>query len=169
MKWWARLWAWPRSDDATSLESLLVTTAVIEDMRAEGERLAPLETGGVLVGHTAADGSITITAVVGPGPKARHARTRFTRDGDYAQAEVDRLHHASAGHDDYVGEWHTHPQGGGPSITDRESMEWISGNPLYGRETPILLILEQANPKEWRPHAFRWVDGRLVSVRVRTT
>lgn len=169
MTLWNALWGWARRTDRPSPVPLIVHTAVIEAMRVEGARAAPLETGGVLVGHTAEDGRVVVTAVVGPGPNARHSRTRFTRDGDYAQAEVDRLHQASEGRDDYVGEWHTHPQAGGPSLTDRGSMAWISVNPKYRREAPVLIIMERVRRDIWHARAFQWDSGRLASVQITAT
>lgn len=150
-------------DDVT-IDILVLPPAVVEIMRTECERKAPLETGGVLVGYVGGDRRTIVTAVVGPGPSALHMRTRFQRDGDYAQAEVDRLHHASAGRDDYVGEWHSHPEAGGPSMVDRGSMSWISDNPRYGRHEPVLIIMERVGGGEWRVNAYRWVERRLVAL-----
>lgn len=87
----------------------------------------------VLVGYVGHDRRTVTTVIVGPGPSALHTRTRFQRDGDYAQDVVGRLHRASAVRDDYVGEWHSHPEAGGPSIVDCGSTSWISDNPRYGR------------------------------------
>ncbi|WP_310569747.1 Mov34/MPN/PAD-1 family protein [Gemmatimonas sp.] len=142
-----------------------MSTDIEETLRRESERASPNETGGVLVGHADGDGRTVVTAVVGPGPNAVHTRSRFRRDGDYAQSEVDRLHHTSDGRDDYIGEWHSHPDAGGPSYVDRGSMSWISHNPSYGRREPVLLIMERVRKRAWRPRAYRWVEGRLVEVR----
>jgi integrative and conjugative element protein (TIGR02256 family) len=106
-----------------------------------------------------------ITSVVGPGPRALRTRTRFQRDGEYAQEQVDRLHHESSGRDDYVGEWHSHPASMGPSGIDRDSMEWIGGNDRYLREQPFLIIMQRTLWRGWRPLTFRWVCDRLTPVR----
>ena len=133
-------------------------------MRAESERGLPNETGGVLVGHVDASGRTVITAMVGPGPQALRTRTRFRRDGAYAQAEVDRLYGESAGRDDYAGEWHSHPVSVGPSVIDRGSMAWIGGNKQYQRARPLLVIMQRAGTQGWRPLSYRWSQGRLVEV-----
>src|SRR5262249_7828779 len=68
----------------------------------------PNETGGVIVGFVA-DGEAFVNYAVGPGPKAMHGPTGFTRDGEYSQHWVDIIHKQSGGRCDYIGEWHSHP------------------------------------------------------------
>jgi integrative and conjugative element protein (TIGR02256 family) len=163
---WPRL-SWSNEGDKTTTRpiALVLPKAIIAAMRAESEQGLPNETGGVLVGHVDAAGCTFITAVVGPGPRALRTRTRFRRDGDYAQAEVDRLHNESAGRDDYVGEWHSHPVSAGPSGLDRDSMEWIGGNKRYLRGQPFLVIMQRTLWRSWRPLTYRWVHGSLTAVR----
>jgi integrative and conjugative element protein (TIGR02256 family) len=168
VKWWSTLWRTEPTETAENvapLSALVLQAAIGETLRLESQRKYPNETGGVLVGYVDRDGRTVLTAVVGPGPGAIHSRSRFRRDGDYAQAEVDRLHLASDGRDDYIGEWHSHPDAGGPSYVDRGSMSWISNNPSYGRRDPVLLIMERVRKRAWRPRAYRWVEDRLVEVR----
>ena len=140
---------------------LVLLASLVEEMRAESERRLPNETGGVLVGHTDSEGRTRITAVVGPGPRAVHSRNLFQRDGEYAQAEVDRLHRESEGRDDYVGEWHSHPQSVPASGMDRASMAWIGRNERYHRTIPVLVIMQRTRSGTWRPLTYRWVEGRL--------
>ena len=102
--------------------------------------------------------------VVGPGPRALRTRNRFQRDAEYAQAEVDRLHQESGGRDDYVGEWHSHPQSVPASVVDRSSMEWIGTNERYQRDEPVLVIMQRTHSRAWRPRAHRLVQGRLVEI-----
>lgn len=151
-------------DDLSRSTPLVLHAAIVKTLRLESQRKSPNETGGVLVGYVDGDGRTVVTAVVGPGPNAVHSRSRFRRDGDYAQAEVDRLHHESKGRDDYVGEWHSHPDAGGPSLIDRGSMSWISDNPHYARREPVLLIMERVRTRAWHPRAYQWVAGRLVEL-----
>lgn len=164
---WLRL-PWSRADDdATFAEpvTLILPDVMIDAMRSESERGLPNETGGVLLGHVDAPGCTVITGVVGPGPRALHTRTRFRRDGEYSQQEVDRLHAESEGRDDYVGEWHSHPASVGPSGVDRGSMQWIGRNEQYHRDQPFLIIMQPTLLRGWRPLTFRWVRGRLAEVR----
>lgn len=146
-------------------ESVEIAHAVLAAMRAEAERGLSNETGGVLVGYREPSGAVIVVHATGPGPKAVHTPIRFQRDGDYAQAEVDRLHAASDGRHDYVGEWHTHPAPIGPSGVDREGMAWISDNPAYGTPEPLLVILQRTHWRGWRPLVYRWSGGHLVPQR----
>jgi integrative and conjugative element protein (TIGR02256 family) len=175
--WWRAWWraAPPKAgpadvaDNRAPSTTLVLRAAVVETLRLESERRYPSETGGVLVGHVDGDGRTVVIAVIGPGPNALHSRSRFQRDGDYAQTEVDRLHHASDGRDDYLGEWHSHPDVGGPSYIDGGSMSWISNNPRYRRHEPVLIIMERVRKREWCLRAYRWEQRRLVEVRASVT
>lgn len=168
MTWWRTEPTNGSADDLADAlaqpTALVLRATIMGQLRLESQRKSPNETGGVLVGYVDENGRTVVTAVVGPGPNAVHSRSRFRRDGDYAQAEVDRLYHASKGRDDYVGEWHSHPDAGGPSFIDRGSMSWISNNPSYGRPEPVLIIMERVREPEWCPRAYRWVGRRLVEV-----
>ncbi len=162
------IWRWivrrTSSRDADIGEaSVIVSPAIAETLCDESERGLPGETGGVLVGHVDASGRTIITAVIGPGPQAMHSRSRFRRDGTYAQAEVDRLHALSDGRDDYVGEWHSHPDGGGPSGVDLDGMAWVGTNTRYSRNEPLLLIAERTRIV-WRLRVFRWKQGQLKEI-----
>jgi integrative and conjugative element protein (TIGR02256 family) len=165
VKWWR---AWWRARPPHSLRTLRIPATVEELMRDEAERSRPNETGGVLVGFEKDSGDLVVTAAVGPGPNALHSRSRFRRDGDYSQTEVDRLHHVTSGRDDYIGEWHSHPESGGPSAMDYRSMSWIGANASYARPAPVLVIMERTRRNEWRPRAFRWENGLLAELEVTT-
>lgn len=145
---------------------LWLPATIAAAMREEGSRRLPNETGGVLVGYRwGAD--IVVVAATGPGPRAEHEPTRFRRDGVFTQAEVDRLHEASQGRDDYVAEWHTHPVPCGPSARDRASLEWISANPRYQRATPLMVLCRRTRWRRWRLEAYQWVASGLVLLRIR--
>lgn len=163
---WPRL-SWLGAKDRkryTKPVSLVLPDAIVEAMRFECEGGLPNETGGVLVGYVDAAGRTVITAIVGPGPRAFRTPSRFRRDGEYAQREVDLLHRQSDGRDDYVGEWHSHPAPVGPSGIDRGSMEWIGENERYRREQPFLIIMQRTRLRFWRPLTYRWIGERLTEI-----
>src|SRR4051794_19882506 len=74
---------------------------------AEGWQRFPMETGGVLLGHSTGQDGYVCT-VIGPGPHAKHQHTRFEPDSDWQAQRT-----AEAWHSDrtleYLGDWHTHP------------------------------------------------------------
>lgn len=91
-------------------------------MVTEAEGAAPHETGGMLLGYIvdeAGEPQAVIEMVIGPGPRAKHERTRFIPDGRWQQAELEEIY-SSPGPTTYVGDWHTHP-GGGPSPSHRDA------------------------------------------------
>lgn len=96
---------------------------------------APLETGGVLVGTTISERIVVAAAIELPDSDATDAAFSITEGSvveaiDAARASDERL--------GYVGEWHSHPNGGGVSTTDRATMMTIAAHPDV--DQPILAI-----------------------------
>jgi integrative and conjugative element protein (TIGR02256 family) len=164
MRWW---WTRFRREEPRPRGMVSLAAPALETMRAEADRGLPSETGGVLVGYRTGSGEVVVTGATGPGPRSFRTRSRFRRDGDHAQTEVDRLHQVSGGRDDYVGEWHSHPEPVGPSGIDVGSMAWIGANAAYQTEEPLLVILQRASRSTWRPLAYRWSGGGLVDLEAR--
>lgn len=99
-----------------------------------------LEAAGVLIGERR-ENHVVIHAISEPGPG--DARTRFTvvRKGPHHQALVNKLHHASGGTMNYLGEWHTHPERfPSPSNTDKTSWQ----REIMSEELMILIIVGQS-------------------------
>lgn len=98
-----------------------------------------VETGGVLIGKI--DGTTaTIYRATGPGPKALRTATRFERDIEYAQQQLD-MESSSDPSNVYIGEWHSHlvPKPV-PSGRDVLSLTGIAQSPNYATDCPIMLI-----------------------------
>ena len=103
-----------------TLPRIWLPVELLSEMSAEADRLAPLETGGVLLGYwggTTAEP--VVTHVLGPGPDAMHSRNQFTPDQEYHIAEIARLYADSGRRLHYLGDWHTHP-GGAPALSKRD-------------------------------------------------
>lgn len=115
----------------------------MNDMVVEANRRTPLETGGVLMGYWSPDGAqVVVTAVVGPGPRAIHARSRFVPDAKYHEAEVARIYAASGRLHTYLGDWHTHPDAAAYlSSTDLSTLHRIGAYPAARASTPLMLVL----------------------------
>jgi integrative and conjugative element protein (TIGR02256 family) len=109
-------------------------------------RAAPkTETGGILIGHPASDGTLDITFASGPGPRAVRRRHYFLRDTAFLQGVLDREVARAHGAVEYVGEWHVHPAlDAPPSFVDRRSLWRIARRPNYPTNRPVLLIVESA-------------------------
>jgi hypothetical protein len=98
-----------------------------------------VETGGILIGRI--DGTTAIvTRATGPGPKAVRTVTRFERDIEFAQKELDAESSKDASMV-YIGEWHSHlvaePV---PSGRDVLSLTGIAQSSNYATDCPIMLI-----------------------------
>jgi integrative and conjugative element protein (TIGR02256 family) len=146
-----------------SLDLVLSKTAA-ELLRREAGRKWPFETGGILLGSKS-NGTVMVEHATGPGPKARHGVASFTRDGDYAQQELERLVEHSKGGVDYIGEWHSHTLPVGPSPRDRKSMALIAVSAAYNLDEPLLLLClprRIARRPTWTFRGYGFFRGSLV-------
>ena len=137
----------------------------------------PNETGGVLLGYWLQAGvEVVITAMVGPGPRARHRRTTFCPDYDFQEHEIARHYAESGRRTEYLGDWHSHPKGGvGLSRKDRRTLAAIATYAEARAPTPLMAIL--AGRPRWHfavwctepPNRVLWT-GRLIvnQVRIKT-
>ncbi len=123
----------------------------------------PDETGGILVGVRARR-TVWITSAIelrgnrGPGhfeiPRgATTPAVREAREGD--------------GRVGYLGEWHSHPRGDGPSQTDRtvmRSLRLLTPIPPLGG--PLLVIVRRSDEREYGIDVFRSHFTRLKPTEV---
>jgi integrative and conjugative element protein (TIGR02256 family) len=157
-----------RSATGEASRPILIPRGVAAQIRRECAAGLPAETGGVLVGYEMDEGT-HITLATGPGPHAKRTRSRFRRDGAYTQAEVDRAHDESGGREDYVGEWHSHPDPVGPSGIDCGSMEWVSKNSRYHRSSPVMILARRTRLRRWKLEGYRWRETRLLAVPIKSS
>ena len=124
----------------------------------EVDRMFPLETGGILMGCSLADGGYEITEVIGPGPRARHTRTMFNPDHDYQVHQVSTIYHASRRRFTYLGDWHSHP-GGGPHLSslDRVALGVISTSPFARCCAPLMLLV--VGGPSWNMRLWQWLPA----------
>lgn len=113
------------------------TRARMEQLAAEA---APKETGGILVGNRE-EHTVKVVAVSGPGANAVSSPVKFIRDGKFC---ADFLKETAAQQPgaDYVGEWHSHPNGDvQPSGRDVASLLDVAADPNFLTECPVMVIL----------------------------
>lgn len=132
--------------------------------RFNSDEHAPDETGGIVMGHLRGD-TLLISRLSGPGPRAVHRPDLFVRDGEYVQAVLDATVAETAGRDDYLGEWHSHPFPQGPSAQDRASLRRISRNPDYRCPRPVLLLCRRRG-SSWQLEAYHWDTEILLTHRL---
>ncbi len=125
-------------------------------MHQLAEDMFPLETGGMLIGYIASTGEPVVTSIIGPGPKAKHRRFKFTPDGPYQQAMLETHFSATEERETYLGDWHTHPKGA-PTLSylDKCTLARIAKEPRSQISQPVMIILG-GSEGEWCLNAVRF-------------
>jgi len=142
---------------------------VLASMREEADRRTPKETGGVLVGYAAPLSlDFVVTAMIGPGPRAKHWAFWFLPDTTHQQREAAHLYALSGRTASYLGDWHTHP-GGSKRLSwlDRTTLRSIARSPGARAPTPIMAVLHGKAPWEltvWVQVRSRLLEGRVVDL-----
>jgi integrative and conjugative element protein (TIGR02256 family) len=131
---------------------LIIDSELTKAVTAHCKRWAPKETGGILLGYRC-DSAVHVTGFVGPGPRAKHTRASFIRDGEFAQRMLDEVVTGTGGRSDYLGEWHSHPAPVEPSGRDEKSIRWVAANAGYDCADPVLLVVTLAG-RAWSLRAF---------------
>lgn len=114
----------------------------------EAHRTYPLETGGVLLGWFAKPWEAVVTALVGPGPEARHEAASFRPDADWQQERIAASYRASGRTVTYLGDWHTHPNGRlSLSRADVATLRTIASHKAARVPNPLMAVL--AGGPDW--------------------
>ncbi len=126
---------------------MVIATDRVEDSIGKLRRQAlPNETGGTLVGVYDLARKIVYVADILPSPPGSVCYPNLYIRGCTGLIEkYERVHRLTAGMLEYVGEWHTHPQGHGcePSQDDRTFFSWLTR--LLGADgLPPLMVIAAA-------------------------
>jgi integrative and conjugative element protein (TIGR02256 family) len=138
--------ALPRSAHVT------IHRAALEAIFDECDRYDHDETGGRLLGTFKLGHfqrlSITVSAIIEPGPKASRTPTSFFQDGEY-QEQVFRALERQHPEIEHLGNWHTHHVNGYPTLSggDRETYHRIVDHPKHNTDFFYALLVTARNPK----------------------
>lgn len=122
------------------------------------ERYGPLETGGVLLGWRRGPDRVVV-GVVGPGPRALHGRHMFLPDHTWQVAQIDRAFARSRGDLDYLGDWHTHPEGSAAlSSLDRKTLQKLGRGTVDAVMAIAAPAAEAWTLAAWRQPRGSWLD-----------
>jgi integrative and conjugative element protein (TIGR02256 family) len=100
-------------------------------------RAVDCEAGGVLIGKRRGD-HLEVTAASPPQARDVRSRSRFTRFQEGHQQITEDRWLASDGEDNYLGEWHTHPEiSASPSSIDMREWKKLSCN----YDAPLVVII----------------------------
>ncbi len=126
---------------------------VADDLEREADRAFPDETGGLLLGYRAAQGDVIVTQMTGPGPQALHRPKSFVPDAPWQAANLAQRYADSGGYLEYLGDWHTHPDGQAVlSRPDRRTLYRIAAHVAARCPDPVMIILAGRGP--WHLAAF---------------
>lgn len=99
-----------------------ILSGAADAMRCRAAAAVPNETGGSLLGHINPNTmTITILSFFPPPEDAVSTPSRFELKDKEHQSRLAELEERSGGLITYLGTWHSHPCGGGPSATDRNT------------------------------------------------
>lgn len=149
--------------------TLHVDAPAYAEILLEAVATFPMETGGLLLGTWHAKDVASVAEVVGPGPDAEHAASSFEPDADWQRAELADAWRRHAGAIEYLGDWHTHPNGT-PNLSalDREALTTIAEHPAARAPRPWMVILVIDDAGRTSLHARCLTGTKLLRARVST-
>lgn len=138
------------------MASFWVPRQVFAEMEVLASISYPMETGGMILGYVADNNDVVVTAIIGPGPAAKHSRYAFEPDAEYQQVELEAHYRATEGKESYLGDWHTHPHGPCiPSRTDKRTLAHIALTPSSHIKHPVMAIAGHSTGR-WELGAIRF-------------
>lgn len=108
---------------------------VKEKMKAENTKYSPDETGGILIGHISMTlKTFVVVDIIIDVKGSYRSPTKFITGIEGLKEKIKQIEKLSVENLTLLGTWHTHPEGGGPSVRDlktkREMLEQRDGLPL---------------------------------------
>lgn len=148
--------------------SVHLSNRLCEELVSEADEFAPRETGGILLGRAAERAGIVVTELVGAGPGAKRTEERFVPDGPWQRVRVAERYEASGHSLEYLGDWHSHPAGDGPSELDRSTARNIASTDAARCAHPLFVIVTQVRG-HWEIRAYRFGRRRFRRLAVLVT
>lgn len=126
-------------DDINS--SIHISKSILKRIEEETKFHYPKEFGGVFIGYKS-DINFIITDILIP-DEYKNGQTIFIREPGTLNERLSEIHKMTNGEIEYLGEWHSHPNGPTtPSRTDIKAMEIISKDKNINIDKPLLMIAE---------------------------
>ncbi|NIJ46583.1 integrative and conjugative element protein (TIGR02256 family) [Wenyingzhuangia heitensis] len=121
-----------------------ISKSVLKRIEEETKFHYPKEFGGVFIGYKS-DLHFIITDILIP-DQYKNGQTIFIREPGTLNERLSEIHKMTNGEIEYLGEWHSHPNGPTtPSSTDINAMEIISKDKNINIDKPLLMIAEVNN------------------------
>ncbi len=130
-----------------------VTERVKKEILKSVAESAPNETGGILMGNVNPVRKVVhVTKVLPPPPDSRSTPYMFVRGSKDVPDAVRQIQSLTGGFINYVGEWHSHPKGGGQmSQQDKAAARQLQAV-LKSSDTPVHIII--ATPANLHSHVY---------------
>jgi integrative and conjugative element protein (TIGR02256 family) len=127
--------------------SMVTDQAFLEKLQETRAKKLPKETGGVLLGawdltcHL-----IYLVDTIDAPPDSEERKTLFIRGSSGLRERVVDAGRKTGGMIQYIGEWHSHPDGYGtvPSVDDSNVFSWLSAKMKEDGFPPVMLILGES-------------------------
>lgn len=106
-----------------------------------------------------------VIELIAAGPSCRRKRTRFDPDGAWQRTRIAERYEASGRTLAYLGDWHSHPEGNGPSGLDRATAQRIAGTEAARCPHPVFVIVTRLT-ESWSILAYRFASRRFRRIEV---
>jgi integrative and conjugative element protein (TIGR02256 family) len=123
---------------------LVTDDSFLSTVRGERRRKLPLETGGVLLGSwDLVRGIVYVVASISAPEDSEEWPTSYIRGSRGLEAAVRRATMRTGSQLQYIGEWHSHPDGhtAEPSEDDRKLFAWLQDYTRQDGYSPVMLIV----------------------------
>ncbi|WP_082646313.1 Mov34/MPN/PAD-1 family protein [Bradyrhizobium valentinum] len=127
-----------------------LSSHVLRLMCRHARELSPLENGGILLGWRSGEYHIVVD-LRGPGPRAIHGRQSFIPDHAWQVSEINRAFEASCGDLDYLGDWHSHPDG----IAKMSDLDSATLLRIARRVNAPLMLIVAGSGADWSPQCWK--------------
>jgi integrative and conjugative element protein (TIGR02256 family) len=131
---------------------LCISPTVLNELEKyrQHNRSAP-EAGGIILGRIfPTRGNVEVDAVTVPNSQDHGSRFRFTRARKPAQREIERAWVNSQGIQNYLGEWHTHPEDDPrPSSVDVDNWIRLARIAEFEQDALFFLIVGRVTIRAW--------------------
>ncbi len=109
------------------------------------------EAGGVLLGRIVVERpNVVVETVTVPSPDDRRSRFSFFRAERPTQSAINAAWEASGGTQNYLGEWHTHPEDHPtPSRVDRKGWQRLAYEARFEQDALFFLIVGRVSIAAW--------------------
>jgi integrative and conjugative element protein (TIGR02256 family) len=109
------------------------------------------EAGGILLGRIFPDsGDVHVDCVTTPNPSDQRSRFRFIRAAQPTQNAIESAWSESQGLQNYLGEWHTHPEDDPtPSSLDRRNWSRLARTATYEQAALFFIIVGRTSIRLW--------------------